>query len=141
VNEATKRLPVSWPGTSAVPVCFSSARVSSVTTRGASTSKWTTISEPSASVRLTVARRRELGGASFTTRASSMSSLRMPTATSRSMYSESLARCATSSAPRARRAEPMRNIRPPPSRSSRPSAMFIGGDPMKPATKMLSGLS
>jgi hypothetical protein len=81
---ATNRVPSSsvWVGASSVWASFSRALVSAVTTLGASTSKWTTIWAPRASTSETVAFRRVSAGASRTSRASSMSSLRIPTATS-----------------------------------------------------------
>ena len=83
-KEATNLVPsISWwAGASSVWASFSSSLVSAVTTLGASTSKWTTIWAPRASTSETVALRRVSAGASRTSRASSMSSLRIPTATS-----------------------------------------------------------
>ena len=82
---ATNLVPAvsAWAGASSVWASLSSSLVSAVTTLGASSSKWTTIWAPRASTRPTVALRRVSAGASRTSRASSMSSLRIPTATSR----------------------------------------------------------
>ena len=84
-ERATNLVPAtsSWVGASSVWASLSSSLVSAVTTLGASSSKWTTIWAPRASTRPTVAPRRVSAGASRTSRASSMSSLRIPTATSR----------------------------------------------------------
>jgi hypothetical protein len=109
-----------WVGASSVWASLSSSLVSSVT----------------------VALRRVSAGASRTSRASSMSSLRIPTATSRDTWEARAGRACSTDGWRRMLAEPSRTARPlPSSRTTLPMAMFIGGEPMKPATKMLAGLS
>ena len=73
-----RRACASTCSSASAPTSTASSRTSSVSGCGASTVKWTTTSEPSASRSSTTALMRRSGGASDTSDASSMSSGRMP---------------------------------------------------------------
>ena len=70
-----------------------------------------------------------------------MSSLRRPTATWRPAYDARAGRSAATEAGTSMVVPPKLTVTPESVRSMVARAMFIGGEPMKPATKMLSGWS
>src|SRR5690606_594922 len=141
LNRATRsvRGPSGLPSTS-VPASRASSRVSSVTTWGASIAKWTSTSEPIASTSSAVETRVDPSGAS-TSSASSMSSGRIPTATSLPNRDARAGRSLSTEAGSV-------SVVPPASRRgfsaspvSVPCSRFMAGEPMNPATNRLAGRS